>query len=207
MTDAAASHSPMSATPPSPAFRVACGAPRWGAVAFAAWMLDGVVVYWFSDPRLIAIQWEQFMLRHVESPSVATRWSCLGAQALVWLTFAAACRGVWRMGVGLHRGGALFRGRCALACARRVARRTRPDRRHGRATLYRQVDRAVCGLHVADDCDLAQRGARRVRLGQKRFHRPGRNVRGRARRARGPQSDRSASTRRHPRMIRTRQDH
>ena len=92
------------ATPPvpaasarlSPEMRFACQVVRWVAIAFAAWMLIGLIAYWLSDPLLIAMHWQQAPGKRVYPPSAESRWICFGLQGAVWLLIALAARCAWR---------------------------------------------------------------------------------------------------------------
>lgn len=95
-----------------------CESVRWGALAYAAWVLYGVAAYWLDPPR-VARHWSAWL--HVDVPTPAPWQQAAGflVHFVLWLAVAAACHAVWRLFSSYLRG-AVFTPDAAL-WLRRVA--------------------------------------------------------------------------------------
>lgn len=73
-----------------------CQFVRWAALAYAAWVLFGVVTYW-SDPARVARHWSAWLKIDVPPPELWRQIAGLAIHLALWASAAAACYAVWRL--------------------------------------------------------------------------------------------------------------
>jgi len=73
-----------------------CQLVRWGAVAYAAWVLFGIARYW-SDPERVARHWSAWLHFEVPPPDLWRQLAGFAVHFVLWAAAAAACYAVWRL--------------------------------------------------------------------------------------------------------------
>jgi hypothetical protein len=86
--------------PASPALRRRigwlCQFVRWGAIAYAAWVLAGIASYW-SDPPRVARHWSAWLHADVPAPEPWQQAVGFAIHFALWVAVAAAVWSVWRL--------------------------------------------------------------------------------------------------------------
>lgn len=73
-----------------------CQLVRWGALAYAGWVLYAIVGYWL-DPARVARHWSAWLHSDVPSPLPWQQAAGFIVHFALWLALAAACHAVWRL--------------------------------------------------------------------------------------------------------------
>lgn len=73
-----------------------CQIVRWGAVAYAVWVLFAIVGYW-ADPARVARHWSAWLHADVAPPVAWQQATGFAIHAALWLALAAAVWSVWRL--------------------------------------------------------------------------------------------------------------
>ena len=89
-----------------------CQLVRWGAVAYGAWVLLAIALYW-SDAGRVARHWSAWLHVDVSPPGPAQLAGGLAVHLVLWLAAAAACFAVWRL-FTLYSEGRIFAADAAL---------------------------------------------------------------------------------------------
>lgn len=107
---------PLSFPPAAPALRQRigwlCQLVRWGAVAYAAWVLFGIVAYW-TDSARVARHWSVWLHAEVPPPLPWQQATGFAIHFALWLALAAAVWSVWRL-FSAYLDGRVFTAEAAL---------------------------------------------------------------------------------------------